>query len=250
MRYEYKYIVPCSKLEKLREMILPFVKSDPYFAKANQKGYTIRSIYYDTFHYQFYFEKTDGIKVRKKIRIRGYNEESPESIIFLEIKRRNEKAISKNRAPLFFKNLDSLMQKHDLENLLINDKSYNKSLDNARRFFYHINKLKLCPVILVSYEREAYFAKFNPSERITFDKGIRSSLSPDAGSLFLNSKAKHCIPNHFILEVKFHDVFPVWLSPILSMLKLRRTSFSKYTNCLDSHYPKGFSFWKYVNVNR
>lgn len=67
MRYEFKYIVNNNYLEPLRQMILPFVNMDEN--TDDDKGrnhYTVRSIYFDNASYDFYFEKVEGIKNRKK----------------------------------------------------------------------------------------------------------------------------------------------------------------------------------------
>ncbi|MCK5075627.1 MAG: VTC domain-containing protein, partial [Calditrichia bacterium] len=82
-RLEYKYLVPKTLLPVLRSMILPYVEIDEYVSKTGKNNYTVRSIYFDTKNFNLYQEKLTGIKLRKKVRIRSYNQETPSSPLFL-----------------------------------------------------------------------------------------------------------------------------------------------------------------------
>ncbi len=235
MKYEYKYLAPIQILSQLRSMIGPFVYADPYMKRGSPNGYTVRSIYFDTPQYDFYHTKIDGVKDRKKLRIRGYNDNSNNSIVFLEIKQKNEKAIFKYRAPVRYRRLNDLLISGDLEQYIMSENGNENALKNSQRFFFHIHQKFLKQVILVVYEREAYFSKFNRSLRITFDKNLRSSLDPDIQKLFKEENIIYSTPDHFILEVKFSDYFPRWLSSVIGSLGLKLQSYSKYTQCIDSH---------------
>ncbi len=72
MRLEYKYLVPRERLDALRAQMRPYLRADGFTAKTSaNKGYTVRSIYFDTAEMDGYLEKIEGIGVRKKIRVRG-----------------------------------------------------------------------------------------------------------------------------------------------------------------------------------
>ena len=88
-RYEYKYLVPNNLVEKLRAELNPFMRLDDYAQKHSDRQYTVRSIYYDSPQFTCYNEKIDGVQIRNKYRIRGYDSRSNESIAFLEIKHKN-----------------------------------------------------------------------------------------------------------------------------------------------------------------
>ena len=47
-KLEYKYLVPISLLDVLRNEVHPFVEPDPYADKQQDGKYTVRSIYLDT----------------------------------------------------------------------------------------------------------------------------------------------------------------------------------------------------------
>lgn len=234
MRLEYKFLVSNSRLKELREAMLPFISLDEYAVREVDKHYTVRSMYFDTMKLDDYKDKLEGIKIRKKLRIRGYNQLNLNSVVFLEIKRKYENHISKNRAPVFFSDLELLLQTSDLDKYLIKKKNYLDVKHNAIKFFYFL-KLKSCsPSVLIDYEREAYYSKLDPTLRITFDKNLRSKPLPAVSKLYDDYGFKYSIPGKFILEVKFFGGFPAWLQKIIKRFELKRQALSKYTICVDT----------------
>ena len=235
MKYEYKYMVPNELLSELRTRISPFVEKDSYMDMGSINGYTVRSIYFDTPNLDFYHDKIAGLKIRKKFRIRGYNDYNHENVVFLEIKRKNEKKIYKHRAAVKFMDLHDLLATGDVEKYILLDHGLKSALDSSRRFLFHIHTSILQPNVLVIYEREAFFGKFDRSLRITFDKNLRSSMHPELLGLFKEENIKYVLHNYFILEVKFYHEFPSWMKPIIASLGFELSAFSKYTNCIDKH---------------
>lgn len=236
-KIEYKFLIPENKLDDLRADLKPFTELDKYAENDGRNEYTVRSIYYDTPGFQCYVEKKEGIKVRKKYRLRGYNEEAPDNVMFLEIKRKYNNYIRKNRAPFLYKNINSVLTENRLtENILSNGNG--KELSDAKRFFYNYHTKALRPVVLVIYEREAFFSKFDPTFRLTFDKNLRSVISPLKDDVYCAKKAKYAMPGYFIFEIKFVDSLPVWIINILKKYSLTRRALSKYTITIDSHKRK------------
>lgn len=226
----------------LRREISPFVGIDNY-AKKTRGQYTVHSIYFDTFMFDFYYQKEAGIRQRKKIRIRGYNGQNGRSLAFLEIKEKDNMVVSKIRAPFLFKNIQTLCNHGDVERFILNGNGLTQAVDDARRFFYNVIRYSLQPKILIRYEREAFIGKFNPCLRLTFDKNIRSFSYPSLEDLFSDNRTISSLPKHFIFEVKFHcEIFsmPKWLRDILEDHNLNWQALSKYKICLDSHHiPQG-----------
>jgi hypothetical protein len=234
-RLEYKYLVPNEKLAPIRRDILPFISVDKYARDRDHQEYTIRSIYFDTPTMSFYDEKLDGVKVRNKLRIRGYNDLPEDEIIFLEIKRKYNNFISKNRAPLYNRNLQDLFITKNVEKYILGHDDSGENQDDARRFLYHYYAQKLSPSVLVVYEREAYFGKFNERVRLTFDKNLRSAEYTTTDKLFSEHSLKPVFVKHFILELKFRGGMPIWARHIIGKYQLPRLAISKYTLCVDSH---------------
>lgn len=235
MRLEYKYLVDVSKTDALRKALSPYITFDSEY--NDKPEYTVRSIYFDTSQLTYYHEKIEGLKIRKKLRIRGYNQVNDNSVIFLEIKRKNENYIGKNRSALKFQNLEEFIRTKDYQSYILSENGYAGSSADAEKFLHHIYKQSLKPVVLVSYDREAYFSKFDNRLRLTFDKNIRYMMFPSMDQLYDDNDLKQAMPKYFIFEVKFRNGFPVWLSSILTKFNLSRMALSKYTICLDHEKP-------------
>jgi hypothetical protein len=239
-RIEYKYLVPKKILPDIRKYCEPYLELDNYAASQEKKEYLVRSIYYDSPKYDFYFEKVEGLRKRKKVRIRGYNEYSENAKVFLEIKRKNGPTISKTRSPVLYKNFPVLLETGDIKTYVSEFNGHGGNLENARRFLFHVKNLALNPVILINYDREAFFYKFNRDLRITFDKNLRSKIHSSVNSIFDNSGFVNVLTDYFILEIKTTLNFPSWLNYLLANFELRQQALSKYTMCLDSHKMYGF----------
>lgn len=233
-RFEFKYLVPAAALPKLRQAIAPFVEVDQY-TRGESGDYTIHSIYFDTPTLRYYEEKVAGLETRRKLRVRAYNRLLTDSPAFVEIKRKNNMAIAKNRARLPYRHLEKLFITGDIEGYIGPHAADARDLSDARRFFYHMYRYSLLPIVLIHYEREAYFRKFDSSVRITFDKNLRSSSFPTLEDLFADGAAIPSLSGSFVLEVKFHDGLPSWLRSVLEDFGLERQSVSKYCTCLDEH---------------
>jgi hypothetical protein len=234
MRYEFKYIVNRNFLEPIREMIKPFVDLDHFSEAEGNNHYTVRSIYFDTPNFDYYFEKIEGIKNRKKIRLRGYNHGDYLSTVVLEIKRKFNIPIVKYRASLPFGEAVEMFKTTSINGFSLLNQGNGHFYENANRFFYQVYSKNLRPVVLVVYEREAFFSKFDESVRITLDKGLRGLAYPAVENLFKEDNLQSALSNEFIIEVKFNRKFPMWLAPILSRYGLKSKSASKYTITMDA----------------
>jgi SPX domain protein involved in polyphosphate accumulation len=240
-RLEYKYLVPVGVLPELRKRLTPYVEIDPHAAKQPNCEYTVRSIYLDTPHLDFYSEKKAGLLNRKKVRIRGYNDYSDDAMVYLEIKRKRDQAIIKNRTPVAYQDVLPLLRSGNVERYVIPHITLTKVNENAKRFLYQIHKNSLRTIILITYDREAFFYKLNPSLRITFDKNLRCKRSVSLESLFTNDNC-HLISNNVcILEIKTNITFPDWLKRLLSHLHITQRTVSKYTKCIDFYQDWGWN---------
>lgn len=233
LRYERKYLVPYRLLDRLRKRFLPFLVPDEYALNSSSDlpQYTVRSIYLDTRSMECHEEKTEGVELRKKFRIRSYNQYDPDALAILEIKRKIENRIKKHRAFTSFKHVIPLMETADIHRYIEDKRDF---IDDASRFFFNVKKRNMNPTVLVVYEREAYHGLLDPGVRITFDKNIRSYNHPYYNDLFKEKGLHHLFPNHFILEIKyFTDSMPMWAKSIVQEFRLRNDALSKYAIGFD-----------------
>lgn len=238
MRWELKYLVPNKYLDALRSEIAPYTYLDKHGLGYEETGYTVRSIYLDSRSLTFYFEKKAGIKIRRKLRVRGYNVNRPTDWIFLEIKRKQEQAVSKNRAPLLFKDLEALFSDGRVADYIRSDDYFPNALDDARRFFFHVFRYDLRPTDMTVYEREAFMGCFDPTLRITFDRNLRGRYYPLLGELYCNDGLRSVLPGYFIMEVKYNTQYPGWLKPLIGKYHLQNQSISKYSLCLEVYHKE------------
>jgi len=241
LRIERKYLVPDDRLDALRKRLLPFLDPDSY-THENELGireYTVRSIYFDSRDLACYYEKHEGIMLRRKFRIRGYDNAEPGSRVVLEIKRKFEARQKKYRSYVMFRNVEKLLQSGDINKYVVSNRNNGPALAEASKFMYNINKRQLRPTCLIVYEREAYYGRFDRSVRITFDKNIRSRLYPAVSSLFDGEGMKNLFSNHFIMEVKyFRHEMPAWARSVVQEFRLRNEALSKYTLGIDANREK------------
>lgn len=233
MYLEYKYLIPVTKFQKIKNEIIPYLVPDKNTLK-NKREYTVRSLYFDSPKLKYYFEKIDGVKNRKKIRIRIYDNDAAGKIAFLEIKRKNGDYVSKSRAPLLYQDLNRLFEIRDVKNLIICNES-NKAIENAKLFLSYLIQDNLRPVSLITYEREAFISKFDNSLRITFDKNLRFLSSANYKNMFEEKKLQKVLKNKIIIEIKFKHSIPGWLRNIIIKYGLNRRSVSKYVICMDGN---------------
>ena len=233
-RLEYKYLVPKELLPDLRRAIAPYVRLDGFCASRPDRQYTIRSIYYDTRRFACYDEKFDGFRLKKKLRIRGYNQPGPESVVFLEIKRKEEDFISKSRAPVPWSRVGEVFAGYGPAAALPFEPG-SAAAEAAGRFLYNYYRRRMLPTALIAYEREAFFGRFNPLLRFTLDRNVRSRLYPQLSSLYSDRDARFVMPNHFVFEVKFYLHLPQWVRHVVQQFDLQRLAVSKYALGIEAH---------------
>jgi SPX domain protein involved in polyphosphate accumulation len=230
-RFEIKYFVPRVLGGQMREAIAPYVELDPYSKKEKERAYTVRSIYYDTAEFDYHFEKLDGLKVRKKLRIRTYNTYKEQKTAFFEIKRRYNQVIIKERAELPISKAREFITQPSLEFPAdIDDRPKRVVLS---KFFYNYLREALEPKLLVVYEREAYVGLQDRSVRVTFDTNLRFHFEPEIDEIFTDNGFIYRFEPYYILELKFNGFMPKWMRQLTRQFSLSAQSISKYCSGVE-----------------
>jgi hypothetical protein len=228
MRLEYKFLADFELLPELRAALAPYTCLDRLGECRPNKQYTVRSIYYDTRRFHCYQEKFDGFRLKKKLRIRGYDTPAPDSAVFLEMKYKYGDFIGKHRAPMRWDQVQSVFSGYGTTGALPFPPG-SKQADAARRFLYNYYRRRMLPVVMIAYEREAFYSRFDSTLRLTFDKNVRSRLYPTLDSLYQDRDAVHFLPDHFVFEIKFYDgCLPRWVRTVLTRFDLERIAVSKF----------------------
>lgn len=232
-RFEIKCLIPVSLTPKVRALAEPFVKVDRHAQGRPNNRYQVKSLYYDTNQLDFYYEKKDGLKIRKKLRVRAYNDCAKEDSGFLEIKRRYVNNIVKERYQMPLSEIENLLQNQERLNISLEESSNGKAA--LARFVYNMERRQLLPTALIVYDREAYVGIQDETTRLTLDFDISSKFFPDFGELFAGRDLKPVYNNMCVLELKYNEFMPQWMRKILSTLNIRPEPVSKYCAGIDAN---------------
>lgn len=218
-RHEYKYVSPEIILATLEKRARAVLAPDPHAEKNG--GYSIRSIYFDDIYNTCYHENENGTDPREKFRIRIYNCSAER--ISLELKQKENSKTLKLSCPI---------SKEECE-IIMDGKIPWIQAESPYLIKKLVSKMQysgLKPVCIVAYERVPYIYKIG-NVRVTFDRNIRSSS--DIKGFFSRTTAFRPVleKNVNMMEVKFDELIPDYISSVLQTGMLRQTSFSKYYLC-------------------
>ena len=228
-RFELKYYLTLKKAEEFGNDISKYLLTDSY---GDENGnYAVTSLYYDSPQYDFYWQKKEGIKFRRKLRIRYYESQQilkDNSKVFLEIKQRLDKVTQKRRIMLTLKEAIALAQfKLAPKSLLAEDSLISQEIQSMSWQY------NLQPSTVVSYFRQAFVGSdYDLGLRLTFDTNLRYR----SNDLDLKSKSlgKYLFPiDMVVMEIKANDRVPYWLSELVAKHNLRLIRVSKYCQSID-----------------
>jgi hypothetical protein len=212
-RFENKYLIPERDLFRFKQEVLPFLKRDPF----SQSGeYEVRSLYLDTPDFRMADEVTDGEANRLKIRFRKYAWDAQTG--YLETKRKLRFKMVKNRVKATWEEVESLIE----------GRFKSEIPDHFMPFAFAIQKGGLVPNVSITYNREAYLDRFGGSLRVTVDRNIRCG-PPETFFRPVSKDDARVLPiGMCVLEVKFENSVPRWMSRAVKQCELRLTPYSKY----------------------
>lgn len=221
-RFEFKYILNENLKKKVESQIKHFMKYDGYVHPELNNSYFVRSLYFDSPSSFNFYEKIDGIKKRKKFRLRTYDKKFGETALFIEQKGRNVNRVFKHRTLIEDRDIEKFYDPTDFNYLT---KNYG-NMKIINEFITDTVKRKVSPVVLVDYVRRPYVSDYDMNFRVTFDSHIMAKASktlfPD------NENFLHCLSGYTILEVKFFRKIPAWFHKIILVYNLERVSVSKF----------------------
>ncbi|MBN2802504.1 MAG: polyphosphate polymerase domain-containing protein [Deltaproteobacteria bacterium] len=222
-RYELKYIIPIRLAWKL---LADFKERMPYDSYCPENGYKLTSLYYDSTELDFFWNKIEGIKFRRKVRLRIYPASSIEETThgMVEIKQCINKTVQKKRLKL------PIDEGHDLcVNGILSEKITDPDdMQVAQEVKYISDSMQLIPTCITAYNRIALAGDYmDPGLRITFDTNVRYRTH----ALHVNQDAKNnlIIPLDWcVLEVKTNERIPDWVASILTANNCQLGRISKY----------------------
>ncbi|MEV6362194.1 polyphosphate polymerase domain-containing protein [Nocardia asteroides] len=228
-RYEIKYLADESDVPALRAALQEQMAVD---AHSGVGGYPVTSLYYDTATLRFYWEKIEGLKFRRKLRLRLYGdpgEVTDATTVFVEIKQRVNRVTQKRRIRLPYDQARALcagtldMPFQGREQAFVNEVSE------------LVTKLDLRPIVTTGYNREAFVGTDS-------DLGLRATIDHSVHGrdrdfhLGANAENRFIIPPHLaIVEIKANERIPYWISDLTARLNMSVVRISKYCQSVEAY---------------
>lgn len=208
-RRELKFLVTDAQREQLERALAERMVPDR-FAHSS-----IRNIYYDTPDFRLIRRSLEKPVYKEKLRLRCYGESRE---VFLEMKKKYKGIVYKRRIALTEPQAQAFMERRGT----IPETQIGREMVYFRDFYKNLQ-----PQVYLSYERDAWIGHGDPGLRLTFDDDIRFrrhalrlAQAPGGNSILP--------PGLLLMEVKAENAIPLWLTELLSELKISKISFSKY----------------------
>lgn len=228
-RYEVKYLVATRRVPELLADFGPYTRPDPH---SSEWGYPISSVYWDTADFQFFWEKIEGVKFRRKLRFRRYGT-SPD--VFIEIKQREDRTLQKRRLRWPLEQVRAAYGDGEAApdwDLVAGDPV-------ATEVALMIQRLRLRPRVAVRYRRRALFGAFDPELRVTFDGRIQYHPADFSLDRPFECGREVLDPRVTVLELKYDHRAPQWLTKAVCRHGLQMVRMSKYCSAVDRHWFGG-----------
>lgn len=213
-RSEIKYMLNRQQQTALLTLMEKYMDADIHGRS------TIQSLYFDTSKYLLIRRSMDHPMYKEKLRLRSYGVANEDTQVFVELKKKYDSIVYKRRIGMTEKDAERYLVKHEQ----VMDSQISREID-----FCFERYQDLAPAVLLSYEREAFYAKDDHEFRITFDQNILwrdydlNLTSGIYGTPILKE-------DQVLMEVKTGGAIPMWMVKFLSQNKIYKTSFSKYAN--------------------
>ena len=223
-RYELKYLLTKEQQKRILNAMQPYMSLDQY-------GHTtIRNLYFDTDNYRLVRRSIEKPAYKEKLRLRSYAQAAPGSPVFVELKKKFDSVVYKRRLSMDEEQAMGWLrgEKCDFPSSQIS-----REIDYFRDFYESLH-----PVVFLSYERHAYYAKDGSDFRVTFDDRLLcrntdlTLTAPVYGASLLPE-------DKVLMEIKCSGGIPLWMTRVLSREKIYKTAFSKYGMAYQTLiYPK------------
>jgi len=218
LRHELKYIINYGEYQCLKSRLNAAMASDAHTAGG---GEHIRSLYFDDVFHSAFSEKTSGIELRKKYRIRIYNQS--EKLIKLECKQKFGSLVSKETAVIGMEQYRALLCGGGCSFLL-------DAGEMASGMYAAMKTRLLAPSVITDYLREAYTCE-NGNVRVTFDSRVSAGIY-ETDIFDPDLITAECLePGTLVLEVKYDDYLPAYIKKMLQIPSHRHEAVSKFLYC-------------------
>lgn len=226
LREEKKFLISQMEFYRLSAMLGNIMMVDSH---SSALGYTVRSLYFDTMYDNDFSDKSAGVELRRKIRLRCYR--PTDNFAMLEIKQKQGSMQLKRSLKIARQDAIQLT-KGDYSPLL----QYKNDFAVECYGLMHMKGYR--PKTIVEYKRKAFIAKENRI-RITFDHEIEATES--CFDLFSEQLNMNPVMDRqrIILEVKYNHFLLDYIKQVLNHADKSELSVSKYVLARQNGYRTG-----------
>ena len=195
--------------------------------------------------FPFYWEKVDGIRFRRKLRIRQYESSEPlesDSTVFVEIKQRVNRVTQKRRVLLPYGDALRLCDQRQIPDHEPQDAAVIEEI-SAMLWQYNLR-----PASIVRYSRQALVGTdYDLGLRVTFDNDLSFSGS------HLHLHEPHIglplfPPGWTVVEIKVNERIPYWLTELVAVHNLNLIRVSKYCRSIEVAQDLAAPAWRFATI--
>ncbi len=237
-RFEFKYRLPLYLVNNIITDLMDHMKWDSFVVDKPGHSYQVNSLYFDSSGLSCYHEKIAGVKKRKKLRLRSYGQDlNPENKFFLEIKRKEDMTIVKDRLIIDYQDHFNFIKNNSP--VYLNRALSPEEKKVLEEFLWTEKYNCLTPKIMVIYKRRPLVSHVDKRFRITFDSDIKAY---PADHFYLKKNGVDILSDQVVMELKYNNNIPGWFHDLIKKYQLIREPFSKYCLSLEGCYRN----YKYV----
>lgn len=216
LRLENKYLLSYLQYSNKNSRLENLLHPDKH---NGADGYKVRSLYFDTIQERDFYEKEDGIELRRKVRLRIYDPKAD----FAKLEMKQKQGAHQKKRSLTLSRKDAIkLTKCDYSCLLKYDDPF------AAECYVFMSNNFYRPKSIVEYKRKAYVADEN-NIRITFDYDITATESNF--DIFSENLMMYPVfdKSLVIMEVKYNGFMLSYIKDIISTDSKSQLSVSKYS---------------------
>jgi SPX domain protein involved in polyphosphate accumulation len=218
----------------VERFIRPYLHLDHYCKLRPSGTYPIATLYLDSADLRLCRQTLEGNKNRFKLRIRSYTDDTGYPCFF-EIKRRMNAIIIKSRARVMHQDVVTV-----LSGLSLPQQEFKMDEETVKQFQLYMRSINAGAVMRVRYLRRAYEGDTDNRVRVTFDRELAYNVSREVNVALEGPGWQRHGLNGVILEIKFTERYPAWLSRMVKVFGLRQESISKYVTSVKQSCLAGY----------
>ena len=212
-RYEKKYLLNDIQYEEAMNKLKDKLRVDEYGRTS------ICNIYFDTPDYRLIRTSLEKPVYKEKLRLRSYGIPLGSDNVYVELKKKYKDVVYKRRVKLDLATAERYLYDN------IHPAKGTQIMREIDWFLSYYHNLQ--PSMYISYDRIALYGLEDPELRITFDWNLM--YRQDELWLGCGSWGNPILQEGYrLMEIKIPGAIPLWLSHILSELRIYPVSFSKY----------------------